>query len=153
MYFCFMQKTAYDMLISDWSSDVCSSDLLYLREAHATRPPREVVERYLRFGQANALRPDSRTVRAGGVGRKRMQGRIAAPNWHEIGRELTVGGELYGHVTYRRDVPLFIPLDGSEPTKHRSLVELRRYVAERYQAERWPNRSRAALPEIGRAHV
>jgi len=65
-----------------------------------------------------------------------MQVRIADPNWHEIGRELTVGGELYGHVTYRRDVPLFIPLDGSEPTKHRSLVELRRYVAERYQAER-----------------
>ncbi len=40
---------------------------LYLREAHATRPPREVVERYLRPGQANALRPDSRTVRIGGV--------------------------------------------------------------------------------------
>ena len=65
-----------------------------------------------------------------------MQVRIASPNWHEIGRELTVGGELYGHVTYRRDIPLFIPLDGAEPTKHRSLVELRRYVAERYQAER-----------------
>lgn len=40
---------------------------LYLREAHATRPPREVVERYLRLGQANALRTDSRTVRIGGV--------------------------------------------------------------------------------------
>jgi hypothetical protein len=26
-----------------------------------------VVERYLRLGQANALRPDPRTVRAGGV--------------------------------------------------------------------------------------
>src|SRR3546814_5064002 len=25
--FVFKQKTAYDMLISDWSSDVCSSDL------------------------------------------------------------------------------------------------------------------------------
>src|SRR3546814_19053350 len=25
--FCFKQKTAYDMRISDWSSDVCSSDL------------------------------------------------------------------------------------------------------------------------------
>ncbi len=40
---------------------------LYLREAHATRPPREVVERYLRLGQANALRTDSRAVRAGGL--------------------------------------------------------------------------------------
>src|SRR3546814_4039743 len=26
-FFFFKQKTAYDMLISDWSSDVCSSDL------------------------------------------------------------------------------------------------------------------------------
>src|SRR3546814_17748986 len=31
MYFCvffFKQKTAYEMRISDWSSDVCSSDLI-----------------------------------------------------------------------------------------------------------------------------
>src|SRR3546814_18032995 len=27
MLFCFKQKTAYEMRISDWSSDVCSSDL------------------------------------------------------------------------------------------------------------------------------
>src|SRR3546814_10737720 len=27
-FFCFKQKTAYEMRISDWSSDVCSSDLL-----------------------------------------------------------------------------------------------------------------------------
>src|SRR3546814_11934317 len=30
--FLFKQKTAYEMRISDWSSDVCSSDLLYCRE-------------------------------------------------------------------------------------------------------------------------
>src|SRR3546814_8148915 len=28
MFFCFKQKTAYEMRISDWSSDVCSSDLI-----------------------------------------------------------------------------------------------------------------------------
>src|SRR3546814_1211899 len=28
MFFFFKHKTAYDMRISDWSSDVCSSDLL-----------------------------------------------------------------------------------------------------------------------------
>src|SRR3546814_3908057 len=28
VFFCFKQKTAYEMRISDWSSDVCSSDLL-----------------------------------------------------------------------------------------------------------------------------
>src|SRR3546814_5299665 len=30
-FFFFKQKTAYEMRISDWSSDVCSSDLLALR--------------------------------------------------------------------------------------------------------------------------
>src|SRR3546814_2065256 len=30
-FFFFKQKTAYDMRISDWSSDVCSSDLLLAR--------------------------------------------------------------------------------------------------------------------------
>src|SRR3546814_7706188 len=30
-FFFFKQKTAYEMRISDWSSDVCSSDLLDLR--------------------------------------------------------------------------------------------------------------------------
>src|SRR3546814_1648754 len=30
-FFFFKQKTAYEMRISDWSSDVCSSDLLNLK--------------------------------------------------------------------------------------------------------------------------
>src|SRR3546814_3988063 len=30
-FFFFKQKTAYEMRISDWSSDVCSSDLLHLK--------------------------------------------------------------------------------------------------------------------------
>jgi len=40
---------------------------LYLREAHATRPTSEVLERCARHWPANALRPNSRTVRAGGI--------------------------------------------------------------------------------------
>src|SRR3546814_8375108 len=36
VFFFFKQKTAYEMRISDWSSDVCSSDLsLKLRAGHA----------------------------------------------------------------------------------------------------------------------
>src|SRR3546814_1378300 len=31
MFFFFKQKTAYEMRISDWSSDVCSSDLTWRR--------------------------------------------------------------------------------------------------------------------------
>src|SRR3546814_3771626 len=35
-FFFFRQKTAYEMRISDWSSDVCSSDLL--AQMRRTRP-------------------------------------------------------------------------------------------------------------------
>src|SRR3546814_10919579 len=30
LFFFFKQKTAYEMRISDWSSDVCSSDLVFI---------------------------------------------------------------------------------------------------------------------------
>src|SRR3546814_9325094 len=41
-FFFFKQKTAYEMRISDWSSDVCSSDLLIV----TTRFPRDSAARY-----------------------------------------------------------------------------------------------------------
>src|SRR3546814_4382788 len=67
MFFCcvcvffFKQKTAYEMRISDWSSDVCSSDLLgrqmcdHLVRIHVGRgtgPRLEHVDRKLRVVQA-----------------------------------------------------------------------------------------------------
>src|SRR3546814_3404089 len=33
LFFFFKQKTAYEMRISDWSSDVCSSDLVAVAES------------------------------------------------------------------------------------------------------------------------
>src|SRR3546814_3345949 len=55
VFFFFKQKTAYEMRISDWSSDVCSSDLRRVHDQPAARraatdedrcrrPPREVPE-------------------------------------------------------------------------------------------------------------
>src|SRR3546814_10092678 len=41
--FFFKQKTAYEMRISDWSSDVCSSDLV--AQQALDRPGRRVAER------------------------------------------------------------------------------------------------------------
>src|SRR3546814_9585410 len=37
-FFFFKQKTAYEMRISDWSSDVCSSDLPQRQELRPDRP-------------------------------------------------------------------------------------------------------------------
>src|SRR3546814_9057715 len=39
LFFFFKQKTAYEMLISDWSSDVCSSDLASARSAAPPSAP------------------------------------------------------------------------------------------------------------------
>src|SRR3546814_3586907 len=40
-FFFFKQKTAYEMRISDWSSDVCSSDLQPGQFAAGQPPPRD----------------------------------------------------------------------------------------------------------------
>src|SRR3546814_2021498 len=40
LFFFFKQKTAYEMRISDWSSDVCSSDLALWLLARRQRPGR-----------------------------------------------------------------------------------------------------------------
>src|SRR3546814_14685809 len=65
LFFCFFfkQKTAYEVRISDWSSDVCSSDL---------RPPSAVRYHVRGCVRGNALAPEgaARTDEGGtGVGR------------------------------------------------------------------------------------
>src|SRR3546814_17476767 len=48
VFFFFKQKTAYEMRISDWSSDVCSSDLTWPRScasAPTSRPPAQNARR------------------------------------------------------------------------------------------------------------
>src|SRR3546814_711888 len=57
-FFFFKQKTAYEMRISDWSSDVCSSDLLPLdpqcRQARGF-PLQEIPRRLGRKGQHQSV--------------------------------------------------------------------------------------------------
>src|SRR3546814_7851485 len=45
VFFFFKQKTAYEMRISDWSSDVCSSDLVDVPSAMRWQQARTVVTR------------------------------------------------------------------------------------------------------------
>src|SRR3546814_14051996 len=52
-FFFFKQKTAYEMRISDWSSDVCSSDLVVRRR---DRPPGR--RRHQADADRTAVRPD-----------------------------------------------------------------------------------------------
>src|SRR3546814_1282701 len=60
-FFFFKQKTAYDMRISDWSSDVCSSDLATGSENHV--PWRESAYRPARRPCAPARRRAAARVR------------------------------------------------------------------------------------------
>src|SRR3546814_10085516 len=82
LFFFFKQKTAYEMRISDWSSDVCSSDLGDDRVANLHRA----------HFAANRL-DDARGFVAGDRGQRmrigavdEMQVRMAQPAGGEIGR-------------------------------------------------------------------
>src|SRR3546814_1863936 len=74
--FFFKQKTAYVMRISDWSSDVCSSDLVGARRDAAVEP---------RLGQAHAF------ARIGGGGLRDGQqvaiGAIGRPGVGQVGQQ------------------------------------------------------------------
>src|SRR3546814_9835130 len=60
IFFFFKQKTAYEMRISDWSSDVCSSDLIAIDVRRAREVPHdELVEQISdRLSKAIGLIPD-----------------------------------------------------------------------------------------------
>src|SRR3546814_20594998 len=49
IFFFFKQKTAYEMRISDWSSDVCSSDLMAFNGTEEI-PENELIHRLERLG-------------------------------------------------------------------------------------------------------
>src|SRR3546814_3049432 len=72
--FFFKQKTAYEMRISDWSSDVCSSDLQALLGLHLRGPVDQGNEAALRGigvglqpGEAHREMPASDAVAIAGV--------------------------------------------------------------------------------------
>src|SRR3546814_4041996 len=65
VFFCFFkQKTAYEMRISDWSSDVCSSDLGAIVMRGAGCVYNDIVDRDL---DAKVARTASRPVASGAV--------------------------------------------------------------------------------------
>src|SRR3546814_4398428 len=56
IFFFFKQKTAYEMRISDWSSDVCSSDLLAELAAMARNGARDVMLYLVQRGDCDHFR-------------------------------------------------------------------------------------------------
>src|SRR3546814_9578098 len=79
IFFFFKQKTAYEMRISDWSSDVCSSDLS--QGAHPS-------------GRGRTVRPAHHAAngRTTGNGHTDRLGRLAEPHCGRIGGGPSIGG-------------------------------------------------------------
>src|SRR3546814_5781809 len=67
MFFIFKQKTAYEMHISDWSSDVCSSDLVFARH----RQP--VIGEPRRRALRHLIEPQQRIVGESGASRTGLE--------------------------------------------------------------------------------
>src|SRR3546814_6602601 len=86
MFFFFKQKTAYEMRISDWSSDVCSSDLIALPLIGA-------------YQAANALTAAGLVIATGGE---------AAPTLANLARLQPVRGRLERAVIARSGAPVYV---------------------------------------------
>src|SRR3546814_3433821 len=83
LFFFFKQKTAYEMRISDWSSDVCSSDLSWAAGTHA------------RLGGPPDARPaeDARALRHRSRSEGRMKGQRNNEPMQRRSDERRVGNE------------------------------------------------------------
>src|SRR3546814_1188130 len=76
MFFFFKQRTAYELRISDWSSDVCSSDL---RALHLKRDNRRLHrDAVVEAGVERSARHHREQGDVGGGEAGRARGRIAA---------------------------------------------------------------------------
>src|SRR3546814_18681120 len=82
--FFFKQKTAYEMCISDWSSDVCSSDLI----AGADRPRRRRAAGGRRAGQGRPGAPAAGRRRHHGLAERRpCRGPAGPSEERRVGKE------------------------------------------------------------------
>src|SRR3546814_6364159 len=93
-FFFFKQKTAYEMRISDWSSDVCSSDLGWLLSS----PPKARLSK-ARTGLKNA---GKKLITASGI-RKRFRDLKtgAGTGFSQRSEERRVGKECVSTCRYR----------------------------------------------------
>src|SRR3546814_4377042 len=91
MFFFFKQKTAYEMRISDWSSDVCSSDL----KGQPTEQPRQHTHRQEEAGPAGdpACPVERRTAARHDAMNVRVMMQVLAPRM-EHGDEADLGAEM-----------------------------------------------------------
>src|SRR3546814_8463839 len=118
VFFFFNEKTAYDRRISDWSSDVCSSDLFLIQpvpgrrsplfekiEGHADRGLHRIVVAGNDIEDANAAEAIERTLAEGDAARRDLMGRDGA------------AGNRGGELLIRRDEYILTAFAASPPVE------------------------------------
>src|SRR3546814_9527064 len=126
--FLFKQKTAYEMRISDWSSDVCSSDLLVRLESD------KFVARHRRRGGKDVeAEGDERNL----VAARRRGVRLIKADEIELVEDAARGRQLLGNLVLHRFQP------GVE-----TAIPTREHVVERREGNRHLFRSEAQPSEI-----
>src|SRR3546814_5180020 len=105
--FVFKQKTAYEMRISDWSSDVCSSDLEELTAANQTSGANDLTFTYDALGrnltQAGPLGTMTSTYDAAG---RRTE--LQWPDAFYVNYDHLVTGEEIGRASCRESVCQYV---------------------------------------------
>src|SRR3546814_12549433 len=91
--FLFKQKTAYEMRISDWSSDVCSSDLFGVEPGAYTGAQRQRLGRF--------ERADGGTLFLDEVGDLPLPAQVKLLRVLQTGEVERLGGDRPGHVDVR----------------------------------------------------
>src|SRR3546814_5735438 len=89
-FFFFKQKTAYEMRISDWSSDVCSSDLELLGADVAEHQPHGLVCGLREIGIGFDTRRDHHPCRAVAADHHRRRRDLDAEALAEFGTALEI---------------------------------------------------------------
>src|SRR3546814_14489810 len=121
--FFFKQKTAYEMRISDWSSDVCSSDLYrFAARMAASQRGQRIAELLERIGRRHHrsdgslsdhlrhVRPRACTVRAA---RDAADDALRSPALREVGRGQATNGAIdRQHVVEGRGVSVGVASGG-----------------------------------------
>src|SRR3546814_15191231 len=108
-FFFFNQKTAYEMRISDWSSDVCSSDLAGVEQLGGDfgSPQRDLVEA--------GTKPIEAAVDRCGVGARQVahRARIALGARDRLGDSTAGRAAANGGVGYIEDLAVAVGVDHS----------------------------------------
>src|SRR3546814_12480543 len=118
MFLFFKQKTAYDMRISDWNSDVCSSDLLSPKQERAATVPSDRAKD-LSVPAAPAEAPVAprkpARITLHGVTREDPYAWLRADNWREVIRDpaaLDAGIRASLEAENASTVPALAPTEG-----------------------------------------